>query len=328
MSSITATTYQAFSSESAQGNPAAVIILPNPNPGVSDDGNGGFPYSLYPSTSKLQAIATEINLPMTAFIVPLNPSNDNSEAPHYTVRWFNPSSEAPLCGHATLALSQHLFNTIPNPPQTFRYLTRLHGVISASQHQSPFEDVKLVGIEFPELLNLPVVPKTSSRWGELRTIFESATGSPWEGKAEPVGVFEQEQYLLLEYSPDLDFKALEIDPSRFAQLNVFIYLFQVSTDTSEHIHTRVVNSFAGNVHEDIATGSAHRAIVPHALSNPEAKARLDHYHPGFKGDTLRCVQQSKEGGELTVEWLRETKFVRIMGKSTQVGEVTVKTQAE
>ncbi|KAJ4248356.1 hypothetical protein NW762_012685 [Fusarium torreyae] len=325
MSSVTATTYQAFSSESAQGNPAAVIVLPNPNPGVTDDGTGDFPYALYPPAEKLQAIATEINLPMTAFIVPLKTSNGNSEAPDYAVRWFNPSHEAPLCGHATLALSQHLFDTVQNPPQTLRYLTRLHGVISASQHKSPFEDAKLVGIEFPELLNLPAISKTSDRWGELRSIFENATGSKWEDKGEPVGLFEQEQYLLIEYSPDLDLKALRIEASKFGHLNKFIYIFQVSADSSEHIHTRVVNSFVGNVHEDIATGSAHRAIIPHALSNPETRARLDNYHPGFKGDTLRVVQQSEEGGELTVEWLREAKSVRIMGKVTHVGENTIET---
>jgi hypothetical protein len=71
------------------------------------------------------------------------------------------------------------------------------------------------------------------------------------------------------------------------------------------------------------TGSAHRAIIPHALSNAETTARLKQHHPDFSGNTLKCLQQSKEGGELTVEWLRDTKSVRIMGKAKQVGESSV-----
>jgi hypothetical protein len=71
------------------------------------------------------------------------------------------------------------------------------------------------------------------------------------------------------------------------------------------------------------TGSAHRAIIPHALGNPETRARLDAYHPKHEADTLRVAQQSPEGGELVVKWLREEGRVRIMGKVTLVGDKTV-----
>ncbi|KAF9775762.1 hypothetical protein IL306_006117 [Fusarium sp. DS 682] len=321
MTSLTKTTYQAFASERAEGNPAAVIILPKTESGTKDDGED-FPYSLFPSPSKLQETATKINLPMTAYVLPLDPENESAKA-HYAVRWFNPANEAPLCGHATLALSQHLFSTLPNAPQTLRYLTRLHGIASASLYQSPFEDARLVGIEFPELVNLPAVSKDSQRWGELKHLFEGATASKWEGKGEPVGVFEQDQYFLLEFNPGLDLKALELDASKLTSLNGFIYMFQISISPSEHIHTRVVNCIAGNNHEDAATGSAHRAIIPHVLSNTDTTARLKQYHPDFTGGALRIWQQSKGGGELTVEWIRDTKTVRIMGKALRTGESSI-----
>ncbi|KAI1035315.1 hypothetical protein LB504_006132 [Fusarium proliferatum] len=321
MTSLTKTTYQAFASARAQGNPAAVIILPKSEVSAKDD-NGAFPYELFPPASKLQETATSINLPMTAFALPLDPESESAKA-HYAVRWFNPVNEAPLCGHATLALSQHLFSTLPNAPQTLRYLTRLHGIASASLNQSPFEDAKLVGIEFPELLDLPAVSKDGKRWGELKGLFEAASGTKWEGTGEPVAVFEQDQYFLLEFSPELDLKALEFHASKLAPLNGFIYIFQVSTSSSEHIHTRVINCIAGNNHEDAATGSAHRAIIPHVLSNAETIARLKQHHPDFTGNTLRSLQQSKEGGELTVEWLRDTKTVRIMGNASRTGETSI-----
>ncbi|KAF5976979.1 phenazine biosynthesis [Fusarium coicis] len=321
MTSLTKTTYQAFASARAQGNPAAVIILPKPG-SAAQDSNGEFPYDLFPPASKLQETAKSINLPMTAFALPLDPENESAKA-HYAVRWFNPVNEAPLCGHATLALSQHLFSTLPNAPQTLRYLTRLHGVASASLKQSPFEDAKLVGIEFPELLDLPAVSKDSKRWDVLKGLFEAASGSRWEGRGEPVGVFEQDQYFMLEFSPELDLKALKFDASKLAPLNGFIYIFQVSTSPSEHIHTRVINCIGGNNHEDAATGSAHRALIPHVLSNAETTARLKQHHPDFTGNTLRSLQQSKEGGELTVEWLRDTKTVRIMGNASRADETSI-----
>jgi PhzF family phenazine biosynthesis protein len=60
------------------GNPAAVMLL-----------------ETFPADSVLQNLAAENNLAETAFLVP--------EAPNYRVRWFTPTVEVPLCGHATLA---------------------------------------------------------------------------------------------------------------------------------------------------------------------------------------------------------------------------------
>ncbi|KAM0483922.1 hypothetical protein ACHAP7_003413 [Fusarium lateritium] len=322
MASQTATTYHAFSSPSAQGNPAGVIILPKPEQASTYKQGHEFPYDSFPPASKLQDIATGLGLPMTAFALPLNLSNESSEAPQYAVRWFNLTEEAPLCGHATLALSHELFNTLSNAPKTLRYLTRLHGIVSASLYPSPFEDRKLVGIEFPELKLSPVA-KDTQRWKDLKKLFDQACNPRWEGTGEPLGVFEQGGYLLIEYSPDLDLKALKIDSSKLVSLGVSMYVFQVSKDSSEHIHSRVYNTYGDRMPEDIATGSAHRAIVPHVLSNSDTTARLKQYHPDFSGDTLRSLQQSKEGGQLTVEWLQHSKSVRIMGEVTRVSESNV-----
>lgn len=212
MTSQIATTYNAFSSASAQGNPAGVIILPKPGQTSTYEREGEFPYEVFPPASKLQEISTGLGHPMTAFALPLNLSNESPEAPQYAVRWFNLTQEAPLCGHATLALSHHLFNTLPNTPKTLRYLTRLHGIVSASLYPSPFENMNLVGIEFPELKLSPVA-KDTQRWENLKNLFDQACNPQWEGSGEPLGVFEQSGYLLIEYSPNLDLKALQIDSS-------------------------------------------------------------------------------------------------------------------
>jgi PhzF family phenazine biosynthesis protein len=49
----------------------------------------------FPPDATMQAIAAENNLAETAFMIP--------EGNDYRLRWFTPSVEVPLCGHATLA---------------------------------------------------------------------------------------------------------------------------------------------------------------------------------------------------------------------------------
>jgi PhzF family phenazine biosynthesis protein len=75
----------AFTDRVFGGNPAAVVVMP----GWLDD-------------STLQAIASENNLSETAFVIP---RLDRSQ-----LRWFTPTLEMDLCGHATLATAHVLFN--------------------------------------------------------------------------------------------------------------------------------------------------------------------------------------------------------------------------
>lgn len=68
----------AFTTRRFAGNPAAVI-----------------PMNRFLDDATLQAIAAENNLAETAFLV--------AEGGDYRLRWFTPTVEVPLCGHATLA---------------------------------------------------------------------------------------------------------------------------------------------------------------------------------------------------------------------------------
>lgn len=68
----------AFAAKLFAGNPAAVMPMTN-----------------FPDEARLQAIATENNLSETAFLV--------KKGDGYRLRWFTPTAEVPLCGHATLA---------------------------------------------------------------------------------------------------------------------------------------------------------------------------------------------------------------------------------
>jgi PhzF family phenazine biosynthesis protein len=76
----------AFTRTPFRGNPAAVCLLAEPR----DD-------------AWLQAVAAEMNLAETAFLIPA--------AEALQLRWFTPAVEVPLCGHATLASAHVLWET-------------------------------------------------------------------------------------------------------------------------------------------------------------------------------------------------------------------------
>jgi PhzF family phenazine biosynthesis protein len=87
------TTLDVFAPIPFTGNPAAVLIFDaKTDKSVNDE--------------LKQKIAAEFNLSDTAFVVPFL-----DEAATYGLRWFTPKSEVPLCGHATLAAAQVIFES-------------------------------------------------------------------------------------------------------------------------------------------------------------------------------------------------------------------------
>src|SRR5215472_14834349 len=75
----------AFADSRYRGNPAAVIVRP-----------AGFP-----SARRMQAVAGDLPVPTTAFVVP------ESDV-RYRIRWFTPKKELNVCGHATIATAWYL----------------------------------------------------------------------------------------------------------------------------------------------------------------------------------------------------------------------------
>ena len=89
----------AFASKPFEGNPAAVC-----------------PLEAWLDDTLLQAIATENNLSETAFFVPTESG--------YHLRWFTPSVEVDLCGHATLAAAWVIYNALGDSAETLQFQTK------------------------------------------------------------------------------------------------------------------------------------------------------------------------------------------------------------
>ena len=60
-----------------------------------------------------QKIAMEMNISETAFVLPMEKTDQNpfKNGAKFELRWFTPTTEVPLCGHATLASAATLFYT-------------------------------------------------------------------------------------------------------------------------------------------------------------------------------------------------------------------------
>ena len=201
----------AFATKPFEGNPAAVIPLDHWLPDAT-----------------LQAIAAENNLSETAFTVP-----SESKKVDYDLRWFTPTVEVDLCGHATLASAHILLIR-----DIVRFATR-SGVLSVTR-----EGGKL-------WLDLPAYPvEEGTEPGLLEALGVSGPLFLSRGGNGAAIVLLDDEAAVCKVSPD------------FALLRSIDRLVIVTApgETSA-IVSRVFAAFHG-IDEDPVTGSAHAALVP------------------------------------------------------------------
>ena len=98
----------AFTDRAFGGNPAAVCLL-----------------TAFPEAREMQMLAREVNLSETAFLKPVDDG--------WELRWFTPSVEVNLCGHATLASAHFLWESGElEEGREARFQTR-SGLLTAAQ---------------------------------------------------------------------------------------------------------------------------------------------------------------------------------------------------
>jgi len=106
----------AFTDAPFGGNPAGVCFLDRE-----------------PAEEWMQSVAAEMNLSETAFLFPPESHEaDEPDVPTYRLRWFTPTVEVDLCGHATLASAHYLFTQRKITQTTVRFLTA-SGALSATR---------------------------------------------------------------------------------------------------------------------------------------------------------------------------------------------------
>jgi PhzF family phenazine biosynthesis protein len=227
----------AFASRRFSGNPAAVLVLDR----FADD-------------AALQAIAAENNLAETAFLV--------ADGEDFRLRWFTPTVEVPLCGHATLASAAVVMERLS--PQRRRVVFH-----SASGPLSVERTAAGYVMNFPARLSEPIAtPRT----------LVAALGM------EPVEVVaDQFNYLALLESAD-DVRRLVPDYAAIARLDRDGVIVTAPGDGGYDFTSRYFAPAKG-IPEDPVTGGAHCALAPYWAK------RLN--KPAF-----RAFQASRRGGEV------------------------------
>jgi PhzF family phenazine biosynthesis protein len=227
----------AFASQVFSGNPAAVCMLDS----WIDD-------------NILKSIAAENNLSETAFLV--------RNTGGFDIRWFTPTTEVGLCGHATLASAFVLFTCRGWSKKEICFNTRKSGQLVVSKRND------LIDMDFP---SRPARSRTAP--SGLREAL-GATPVAILGSAEVLLVVLENEKAVRELQPD--FSALE----RVECRGVIV--------TSKGSRSDFVSRFFAprlGIPEDPVTGSAHCVLVPYWSSELHKK-------------DLHAFQVSKRGGEL------------------------------
>lgn len=211
----------AFSASPFHGNPAAVCVLP-----VAVDENW------------MRAVAAEMNLSETAF---LHPQGDG-----YQLRWFTPSAEVDLCGHATLASAHVLWQEgYLAGEQAARFYTK-SGLLTATQQDGWIT------------LNFPAQPLTSVTASP--ELSKSLRGM--QVKAVSYGGMAESNYLVELPSEDY-VRSLQPD---FSMMKLLPAQGVIVTALADEADVDFVSRYfapAVGIDEDPVTGSAHCSLAPY-----------------------------------------------------------------
>lgn len=241
----------AFTSQPFAGNPAAVCLLPEPR-----------------SDRWLQQVAQEMNLSETAFLLP--------QADGFNLRWFTPTVEVDLCGHATLASAHVLWSEgvlAEDCPAQFH--TR-SGLLTATRQASWIQlDFPLTPVDsatmppdLPMMLGIPVASVViyggKTRFDYLLAV-ESAT-------------------IVQQINPD--FAGLRSLPVRGI-------IVTSQADSPDYDGYDFVSRFfapSAGINEDPVTGSAHCALAPF-WGDRLGKSELVGYQASARGGVVRVRVQ-------------------------------------
>jgi PhzF family phenazine biosynthesis protein len=228
----------AFTARVFRGNPAAVV-----------------PLERWPSDDLMQSIANENNLSETAFFV--------ARGDEFDLRWFTPTQEVELCGHATLAAgyvvfrflhpwrSQARFNTKSGPLAVMREAEELALDLPSSRLESRAVD--------------PIYAQALGR--EPREL--------WDGR-----------YAMAVFTKESEVRELAPNFVRVRELHGVGVIVTAPGDAVDFV-SRFFAPNAG-IDEDPVTGSAHCVLVPYWSARLSKKR-------------LRARQVSKRSGELACE---------------------------
>ena len=250
----------AFSCELFSGNPAAVIFSD-----LNDD-------------VLMQKIAAENNLSETAFI---NIENDVNH-----IRWFSPTTEVNLCGHATLASAFIYFNYIDTSKTEISFQSA-SGVLKVTNASDKYE------LDFPK--------DNFKQVDQIQAVY-TATG------LKPLETYIGDINMLAIYENEDQIKAIEPDFQNLAKLEGQGLIISSPSNDFDFVSRYFCPKYG--INEDPVTGSAHTTLIPY-WSNKLNKT------------ILHAKQVSSRGGELFCKNLEQRVLIAGDAKLYMKGELNI-----
>ena len=229
----------AFASKLFSGNPAAVVILESP---LSED--------------LMQSIALENNLSETAFI-------NINESP-IPIRWFTPTLEVDLCGHATMASAKILFEHFPDIAGSEISFSSKSGILKVSKNA---EDI---------CINFPADNPDPQ---EMDAFFAEALGE------SPIEILRGTDDFLAVFNTEQQIQAMKPDFTKLAKINSRGVVISAPGNDVDFV-SRCFFPQTG-VDEDPVTGSAHTMLIPYWAKQLD-KIQFKAHQLSARGGVLDC----------------------------------------
>ncbi len=252
----------AFTDQPFKGNPAGVVLLEKPA-----------------SEKWMQQVAMEMNQAETAFVVPLEKG--------YGLRWFTPTVEVELCGHATLAAASILWRLHKVPKtETISFSTQ-SGWLHCTRHDESIQ------LDFP----VKRVEPCDAPLGMILSL-NLSDFICFSNKMDYLVVVKDEGIV----------RHMEPDFVKLAQVNCRgVIVTSVSTTEGVDFVSRFFAPSCG-ILEDPVTGSAHCALGPY-WAEKLGKTRL------------RGYQASRRGGYVQLEVNEDRVLLRGQAVTFMKGEI-------
>ncbi len=229
----------AFATKAGHGNPAGVCVL-----------------DCWIDDEIMQTIASENNLSETAFLV--------KNGSIYEIRWFTPTSEINLCGHATLASGFVLFNYISPELSKISLKSHLSGELSVTKNNELY------------ILNFPAIPATSC---ETPSDLIKAFG------IMPKETLKANDYLVV-FENENQISSINPNFELLNQIDCRGVIITAKGTKSDFVSRFFCPKYG--INEDPVTGSSHCTLVPY-------------WQEKFNKHKLHAVQLSPRGGDLFCE---------------------------
>ncbi|HEY0791446.1 MAG TPA: PhzF family phenazine biosynthesis protein [Chthoniobacterales bacterium] len=257
------TVIDAFAAQPFSGNPAAVCLLDEPR-----------------EDRWMQLVAREMNLPETAFLEP------DAGGDVYRLRWFTPTVEVRLCGHATLASAHLLWEKRHLPPEAPARFHTLSGLLTATRQRDGWIQLDLPAEAVAQIDPPPGLAESLS--------------------VKPIFVGRTPAHFFIEVATEREVRQIQPDFTWLRSIapGRVIVTSQADPGSGYDVVSRYFAPGVG-VDEDPVTGSAHCALAPY-------------WEPRLGRRELQAYQASARGGTLRMK--REGTRVLVSGQALTIWE--------